>query len=243
MSIPKLFRFYANELHPYGSLSIPNKYTFKPCPTCARIRHEYSGEATVRIADRGRKWYDIIHTESIIPIVSERVVEALKNATLVGWEAFPVTIESVESRKLAKLKPPNYTWLKIQGAIKVSESPSIVGEIEACPVCRHLEGIEGPTQLVPEGVITSDSESFFEISNIWLRHRVCTRRVVDLARENGWTNFRFEPLDVPLKRRPAHIIDYLGKKWPPQWYPDGFEPHPNNLEEVEEYPDPRLSQK
>jgi hypothetical protein len=43
---------------------------------------------------------------------------------------------------------------------------------------------------------------------------------VQLARDHRWTNFRFLPVDI--SRRDSirwRGIDYLGEKWPPDWYP------------------------
>lgn len=71
-------------------------------------------------------------------------------------------------------------------------------------------------------------------------HRFCDMALVLLARTVGATNFHFAPLDLP-DHPDASVapfkIDYAGRNWPPQWYPDGFEPHPNNLT-AELPPDP-----
>jgi len=47
----------------------------------------------------------------------------------------------------------------------------------------------------------------------------CTRRVIELAREHRWTNFHFRPMEIPLKWAMSWGVDYLGKKWPPDWRP------------------------
>lgn len=62
----------------------------------------------------------------------------------------------------------------------------------------------------------------------------CDAKLVLAARRRGLTNFWFRPVDLPDKDNPDAFeppfrIDYLGEQWPPQWYPKGFEPHPNNL--------------
>ena len=44
--------------------------------------------------------------------------------------------------------------------------------------------------------------------------------MLQLARENRWTNFVFNPIDVIQDHaRLWEGIDYLGENWPPQWYP------------------------
>lgn len=61
---------------------------------------------------------------------------------------------------------------------------------------------------------------------------VCAIDLVLLARRIGASNFRFRPIETPNFTSvftPPFRIDYLGKQWPPQWYPDGLEPHPSNL--------------
>jgi hypothetical protein len=50
----------------------------------------------------------------------------------------------------------------------------------------------------------------------------CSERVLVLAREHRWTNFRFQPIDV-IRRHAIgwEGVDYLGPSWPPaRWYPD-----------------------
>ena len=60
----------------------------------------------------------------------------------------------------------------------------------------------------------------------------CTRRIVELARRDKWTNARFDIIDLPMRlkvRWPG--IDYLGDHWPPkQW-----RPYPAQGKTVEEW--------
>jgi hypothetical protein len=47
-----------------------------------------------------------------------------------------------------------------------------------------------------------------------------TMKVLLLARELRWTNFSFVPLDAKQRHLAGWKgIDYLGKKWPPEYYP------------------------
>jgi hypothetical protein len=52
-----------------------------------------------------------------------------------------------------------------------------------------------------------------------------------MARRHRWGELRFSPLDWKFVSNWS--IDYLGKQWPPQWWPDGYEPHPSNVIEAE----------
>ena len=62
---------------------------------------------------------------------------------------------------------------------------------------------------------------------------ICSINVLLVARQFHWPRFLLSPLDYFMPDSPSHdvdfAVDYLGKQWPPKWYPDGFEPHPNNL--------------
>lgn len=56
---------------------------------------------------------------------------------------------------------------------------------------------------------------------------ICSLRVVEFFRDRRWKGIRFRPIDIDLSN--MWDVDPLAKKWPPQWYPEGWEPHPNNL--------------
>ena len=62
---------------------------------------------------------------------------------------------------------------------------------------------------------------------------LCPLEFLILARRYKWANLRFCPADLPQSHYDNYGIDYLGEQWPPQWWPDGYEPHPSNVTEAE----------
>lgn len=226
---PRFFRLSALDLNPYASLSILDQTQVFHCSSCGRTRNVYSGVARAQFADRGKAWYDFLHTENGFLLISDSVRDVLTLNSIEGWDSFPVSIAGVESRSLKKKAIPKYHWINVTGQIRVDDSECVIGKIKFCRECRHLEGIKGPDRLVPvEGEV---EPGLFTVSNYWFRHIICSYRIIELARQYQWSNCRFQPMDIPqnfiAKSEP---IDYLGNVWPPKWYPDGVEPDVRNLE-------------
>src|SRR5205814_8332421 len=89
-----------------------------------------------------------------------------------------------------------------------------------CPRCGALSDAARAVQYVPK-LETWNGADFGRCRN---QQQViyCSLRVLLLARECGWLNFRFQPIDVLQERSMGWSgIDYLGKQWPPlKWYPE-----------------------
>ncbi len=67
---------------------------------------------------------------------------------------------------------------------------------------------------------TWDGSDVFAVTNCG-RFWGCTLRVIEIARAQRWTNFKFVPFDIEHSLQCGwEGIDYLGKTWPPDsWYP------------------------
>ena len=61
----------------------------------------------------------------------------------------------------------------------------------------------------------------------------CTPEFASLCRFFNWKGLSFWPVDIPTLEHVDFQIDYLGKDWPPKWWPDVYEPHPSNVMEGE----------
>lgn len=228
-SHPKYFLFSPDQLHPYAHLSIEHREECATCTECQRtvLTKTPKGNATASFADKGRNWYDIMHTENMLPIFSERVVDSLKSFGATGVDFFPIEISHIESRALKKKPLPELYWASIKGGIEIDEV--YLGEQpERCGMCGSFKGIFRPQRFVPKYAHEADVD-FLRIKNINTRYLICSHRVLELARKYKWSNFLFQPLDAGLTQRPKHFIDYLGKQWPPRWYPPGFKAHVNNV--------------
>ena len=225
---PKYFLLSSDKLHPYASLRMEIAAEYGICDECKRtvLLKSAHGIAYADFKDKGRDWYDVMHTENMLSLVSEKVVEDLKSDGVTGVEFFPVVIESIESRSLKKKARPNLFWMNIAGMLDIDESCLGVN-LERCGACGSFQGVFLPERFVPKADMSSGAD-FMTTRNIHTRLVICSYRVLELARKHKWSNFLFQPLDIPQKTRPRFYIDHLGKQWPPAWYPKGFEPHVNN---------------
>ena len=57
---------------------------------------------------------------------------------------------------------------------------------------------------------------------------IASRKFVLTAKEKNWKCFQFSALDLEYARRYDALVRVGVGVWPPVWYPEGVEPHPNN---------------
>lgn len=205
-------------------------YVEETCPACGRrFAPVYEGEAEARIDNKGSRWSDIIGSGTASPpfMISERVIDTLRGVGVESFEEHPVRITEIKSKQLRIIPPPQYYYLNVKGEMDIDREASGIPERKViCPVClmqepyQPGEKIPSPERLIPRPE-TWDGSDLFILRNYGRSSVFCTRKVLELARQHRWTNFRFEPIDV-LRRYATRWkgIDYLGKKWPPKWYPD-----------------------
>lgn len=222
ISVPKFFYFKANKLRPR-----------------AKIAAHFDGEKNIVVQlnhvdfpDFGSKWVDIIGGPGNLIFVSEKVAESIHASNLKGVELIDIAIGNIENKRMRELGPKKIFLLNVTGRINIDTK-----------IARSSYDSYNSTQhFVP----SSDSNMNFDfmlLNNDPIPISFCSRKVVDLARKDRWSNLATAPMDILRSQffigKDKFRIDYLGKKWPPQWYPEGYEPHPNNLEEVDDLPSPR----
>lgn len=227
---PRFFRMDDNSVwqkkYAWGNICVP--YENKTCPQCGRVDMVRFGPGRVEV-DRGREWPDAIgsaQTGTNPPfIISQRVLDVLHNARIAKFSEDPAVIEKIGAKSLRDIPPPRYYYLTVTGEISVDFDAGGASLIDQCPVCfRSSSGGTLGSRFVPLSD-TWDGSDIFRIRNLSGDAIFCTLKIVDLARQHGWTNFLFEPMDISEKQRQeSHNwkgIDYLGKPWPPaQWYPE-----------------------
>jgi hypothetical protein len=119
---------------------------------------------------------------------------------------------------LASLPIPKYFYLAIKGTMRIDWERS--GLHEPCSVCG-----------APVKAQIKSPDRIYLVEDTWdgsdlFRGRpyggpYCTLRVLLLAREERWTNFRFYPIDESHEVQVySEGIDYLGDQWPPTWCAD-----------------------
>lgn len=220
---PKFFELSKGVSHQYDetipwavSLTCPFvKLPSPPCRACGAQRMAFRGEG---YADglSGDYWGDIIGAGPFGPgfMLSERVIQGLREIGARGFDVYPVIIDSVQSEKLMRLPMPQYFYLNITGTIKIDWRAS--GLNEPCGLCGAplKPQIKTPDWLIPV-------ENGWDGSDIFDGNPYggpfCTERIIHLARKHRWTNFRFYPVaadhDLPIGEGGIGV-DYLGDEWP-----------------------------
>lgn len=214
---PIFFSFFAWERHPQG------KCEDQQLLNDGTIRGDYRGLLSFSLdEDRAKFWPDILGTTAGIQLFSDRVRTAFSKEKICGITFFEAKIVRVDNPnpKLNKTPRPDYFWGRCDGLVKYDEM--IYKERQqTVPICAepsegvdifHLNRPKGPSGYI------------------------CMAKVLEAFHKHGINNLSVKPLDYyevfnPTSFAPPFRIDVLAKKWPPaQWYPEGFEPHLNNLE-------------
>lgn len=203
---------------------IEGDFQCKECASRGIKLWRFYGEAHAKGLS-GDRWADIIGAGSgpmagPAFMVSDRVVEAMRASGVRDFEAFPVTISQVIGTKLKKSNRPDYFYLQIQPGLAV-EYAAVTGQPDVCSTCGRMRGAFEVSKLHPRVETWSGADLFDGLNGTG---PFCTEKVIRMAREFRWTNFEFNPIDILREswRVPStwNGINYLGKKWPPQWYPD-----------------------
>jgi hypothetical protein len=171
---------------------------------------------------RGGFWPSISSSNTGLVFLTSDAVEGLKNSGLTGFDV--VRLPEIRPYRVMppNFKLPDKLWiLTPTGRVRMVES-------ELFEICVAPDGtlVQRINRFVPE-LEQPLAKDFSLVENTRSHTLICTMRVVETFRSLGWKNIRFSALD--LVDRLAQEVDPLSKKWPPQWYPDGVEPHPNNL--------------
>lgn len=167
-----------------------------------------------------KEWPPFLVSNLGIVACTQKVLEKLGRLTNEA-KIVDLPIIRVESEK--KKIPPieSYKWFYPQ------EERDVLGERvddaghPSPEGCYHRHWVDGGR--IPHGVFRSVNG--YQI--------LCSVEFLYLARANRWTGLWFSPSDVAGDLSLRWAIDYLGKQWPPQWWPEGYEPHPSNVIEAE----------
>lgn len=199
------------------------------CPCCDRdtLPRIFKGLVTL-VVEKGKYWPDLLGGYSIGPTTffSERVVENLADEGVRGIEFQPASIADVRSKSLRSLAVPNYFYFNPQQGIDFDLEASGIANRGTCAVCHQYFPLSDdspdpkPRRMVPLHNSWTGLDLFCG-RNYNSHIMYVTEKVLLLARRHRWTNCRFEPIDI-LQRDSLRWcgIDYLGKQWPPKYYPD-----------------------
>ncbi|RNC80983.1 MAG: hypothetical protein ED559_04050 [Phycisphaera sp.] len=145
--------------------------------------------------------------------VTQRVIDGLQKHGVKGWSAFEVTPKDVP--RLVRLRLPKLYALGVDnhwGALDLDASG--FSDSTFCPECHKFTSpYRDPQQLVlDEDSFDWEASDFFSYLPFGLGVFV-TRRVIEIARSERWTNARFRKHDAVFFR--SREIDYLANRWPP----------------------------
>lgn len=203
------------------------------CPGCGVLLSEATGPATSCEIAAGGFWPDALDVEYARPplFVSERVVTDLERIKATGFTPGRVQWAVSRGDSPRKLDQPDYYDLDIAGTIDRDENASGIAGLARCGSCsRQLtERLVRPRRYAPVAE-SWDGSDLFRVRT-WAKGGsiFCTLRVLELARERRWTNFRFDAMDVVRDHAEAfgamrsgyRGVDYLAEQWPPPaWYPE-----------------------
>lgn len=164
-------------------------------PDCTRL---VGGAAEVELSEQGTKWHDILTTSSqSVKIVSERVVNGIKEAGLTGIDFYPITsINAKPNKRLLDIDPPNYYWFIITGTVKARLERDDGTPIEFNQDRGIYEFSMKHVGKAKRYVLDMDSwdgSDFIYISTVINAHRFFSERFAELIKKNKWTNFVVNP--------------------------------------------------
>ncbi len=191
--------------------------------------HLFPTPIRVKMRTKGRGWTDFLSpiTSHAPVLCSQRVVDTVVAGNLKGVQFIPVTLE--HEKKSTVLAPPcNYYWIIPTGktlpySVKVyretegSNSPWF--DVDSLKEARLRAGSEKfKYRRIPfyEKWDGSDVIKFHEDEFACCGHMYCSRRFVEIAYGEKWSNLRVTPFDSIT----GMVKALQDLPWPPElWYP------------------------
>ena len=150
------------------------------------------------IGERGSRWPDFLRNGGSPPLmfVSQRVVNSLQNAGIPIARITSMPIAKIKARNLKNKPPPEYCVIEALPGIEMDYSASgIPIDTEGMPI------IPMTIHPIPWKLKTSTWTGIDLFGWPRLPKRpddvlICTDRIVELAKHDGWTNVRFDPIET-----------------------------------------------
>lgn len=166
------------------------------CQHCGKSRGKYYApkDFVADFENKGGKWHDIIGSNSLIPLYSERVIDVFVSEKVSGFEAYPVEIREVKNQTLSRLGEKKYYALDIKGKINVDLNHLEEQGVQVCRHCGSLKRKPGAKfgRKDYEFLMNSwDGSELMKIGNVRTGLLFCTTRVVEIANKYKLTNFSF----------------------------------------------------
>ncbi|MEO1717481.1 MAG: hypothetical protein AAFR76_10250 [Planctomycetota bacterium] len=185
-----------------------------PCAMCHR-NFDVLGEDVLWYYQLGRRTTDFASGNGPIGFecVTQRVIDGLTKHGIKGWKAYEAEPRNVP--RLLKLRLPKLYALGVDDHWgKLDLDASGFGDSTFCPECHKFTSpYRDPERLVlDESSFDWDASDFFSFRPFGQGVFV-TKRVIEVARVERWTNAMFRKHDALYV--PSRPIDYLAEDWPP----------------------------
>lgn len=164
------------------------------CPECGRAAEYPAGAFDVTV-EGGSAFPDVLGCGAYpLLIVSERVISVLKGAGIACFQEYPVKVAAIHESRARLEEAPLYFRIEITGECMIDFAGS-GATIKS--ICGRCGGVKTQPSMIHRFTIIEgswDGCDVFRDPRYYPRVSFCTQKVVDLAKTNGVTNCRFEPM-------------------------------------------------
>jgi len=168
------------------------------CPEYG-VRERYPSGAFDVSVEGGNQYPDILGCGTYpLLIVSQNVVNDWKRAGITSFHSYPVGISEVDSIGLQDIHYPAYFRIEIDGRCKIDLEGSGLRVIRHSLECHYLVTEPSVASGFKMVLDSWDGSPIFRDDNLYPNVYFCTELVLQLARENKHTNFRFETMEGPF---------------------------------------------
>ncbi len=177
------------------------------CPICGTEVREPAENIALQISpEKGEFWPDALECAGGFMglYVASHVKETLDNAAIKYGRGFRAVLARPYLKKLQRSVPPSYFYLPAVLGAKLDFAASGYRIASTCSRCGRIrtDAASEPSKYKLIEETWNGSDIFYtDLSPVAL---FCSDRVLTLARENRWTNFRFVPPEQ------AHNYAYSG---------------------------------
>lgn len=168
------------------------------CPTCHKVNEDWMGTFSM-ILEGGRKFPEVLGCGAFpLFIVSETVTKVWEEENVTGFSTNPISIADIQSDYLKSQTPPRYFRIIVNGKCIIDFNKSGYSSTKFCKTCGKIN-VLNPFDLkgylmVPGSY--SDDDLFrdsFQLPAV----NFCTEKILEIARDHQFTNFRFEKMNTP----------------------------------------------
>lgn len=197
---------------------------------------QYQGKVYMRLVSKGRTWMDFTtpRSSSTPLLCSERVVQALAQESATGYKAIRVEFWTKLCKKMDApcpyyiILPTGQPYLCRSKYYTGSQSEHRYVFLDESPDEPRYRSLgDNKDWIYSKRVPRPETWDGSDFNVLAIGHPVgiygltwCSRRIVDVAAREKWTNVMFQPVDAIDNYVPNH----LKEPWPPASFYSAFEP-------------------